>query len=97
MNCDYESKIIINKLNLLLSDEFGKIQFWKDGTKYTGEWKDGKMNGQGTFYYKDGSWWTGEWKNRLDGTKNGFGTEYAADGAVLRSGNWVNGKYVKPK
>ena len=49
------------------------------------------MNGQGTRYNADGSWWTGEWKNWR---KNGFGTEYEADGTVLRSGNWVNGKYV---
>ena len=55
------------------------------------------MNGQGTYYYKDGSWWIGEWKNGKNGTKNGLGTEYAAGGAVLRSGNWVNGKYVEPK
>ena len=28
---------------------------------------------------------------------NGFGTEYAADGAVLRSGNWVDDEYVEPE
>ena len=68
-----------------------------DGKKYTGEFKDDKMNGQGTFYYTDGSWWTGEWKNTLIGIKNGLGTEYAADGTVLRSGNWVDHEYVEPE
>ena len=53
------------------------------------------MNGQGTYYYTDGSWWTGEWKNAINGKKNGFGTEYEADGTVLRSGNWVDNKYVE--
>ena len=65
-----------------------------DGAKYTGEFKDGLYNGQGTFYYADGSRWTGEWKNA---DKNGFGTEYAADGTVLRSGNWVDDEYVEPE
>ena len=68
---------------------------WVDGSKYTGEWKDDTMNGQGTFYETDGSWWTGEWKNGRNGKKNGLGTEYAADGTVLRSGNWVDNKYVE--
>ena len=51
-----------------------------------------RKNGQGIMLYKDGSKWTGEWKN---GDKSGFGTKYAADGTVLRSGNWVDGKYVR--
>ena len=52
------------------------------------------MNGQGIMYKVDGSKWTGEWKN---GKRNGSGTEYAADGTVLRSGNWVDNEYVGPK
>ena len=67
------------------------LLYWASGRKDTGEWKDNKMNGQGTQYNADGSWWTGEWKNW---SWNGFGTKYEADGTVLRSGNWVNGKYV---
>ena len=66
--------------------------YWTVGDIYTGEFKDGQSNGQGTKFYTDGSWWTGEWK---DGDKNGFGTEYAADGTVLRSGNWVDDEYVE--
>ena len=62
--------------------------------KYTGEWKDGIQNGQGTYFYTSGSKWTGEWKN---GKRNGFGTEYEADGTVYRSGNWVDSNYVGPK
>ena len=31
---------------------------------YTGEWKDGKENGQGTYTYVDGTvTYTGEWKD----------------------------------
>ena len=67
------------------------LLYWASGKKYTGEFKNGESNGQGTEYYTDGSKWTGEWKNDK---KNGFGTEYAADKTVLISGKWVNGKYV---
>ena len=52
------------------------------------------MNGKGTKNYTDGSWWTGEWKNER---KNGPGTQYAANGTVLKSGNWVDDKYVESK
>ena len=30
---------------------------------YTGEWKDGMFNGQGTGTYADGYTYTGEWKD----------------------------------
>ena len=51
-------------------------------------------NGQGTLYYSDGSKWKGVWRNSK---MNGFGTEYAANGAVLRSGNWLDDEYVEPE
>ena len=51
-------------------------------------------NGQGTLFNTDGSKWTGEWKNA---EKNGPGKEYAANGTVLKSGNWVDDKYVESK
>ena len=60
------------------------INYYANGAKYTGEYKDGKRNGQGTYYYTDGSRWKGEWKN---GKKNGLGTEYDANGTVLKSSN----------
>ena len=41
-----------------------------DGTKYVGEWKDGKQNGQGTNSYVGGAKYVGEWK---DGKWNGQG------------------------
>ena len=35
-----------------------------NGDTYTGEWKDGKENGQGTYTYADGTvTYTGEWKD----------------------------------
>ena len=35
---------------------------WADGSKYVGEWKDGKQHGQGTFT-ADGTKYVGEWRN----------------------------------
>jgi hypothetical protein len=34
-----------------------------NGDKYTGEWKNGMFNGQGTFTYANGKSVTGEWKD----------------------------------
>ena len=50
------------------------------GSKYVGEWKDGKENGQGTYTWSDGSKYVGEFK---DGYKHGKGTYTDADGDVL--------------
>ena len=35
---------------------------YKTGSTYTGEFKDGKKNGQGTMKYKNGDTYTGEFK-----------------------------------
>ena len=50
---------------------------YSDGSKYVGEWKDGKCNGQGTLTYSDGTEYVGEWK---DGKCNGQGTLTYSDG-----------------
>jgi len=34
-----------------------------DGSKYVGQWKDSKMNGQGTFIAPDGRKYIGEFKD----------------------------------
>ena len=33
------------------------------GDKYHGDWKDGKRQGNGTYYYNDGDKYEGEWRN----------------------------------
>jgi len=45
--------------------------------KYVGEFKDGALNGQGTFTSPDGGKYVGEWK---DGKQNGQGTSTWPDG-----------------
>src|SRR6516225_9637527 len=49
-----------------------------DGSKYVGEVRDGKYNGQGTYSGPDGRVYVDEWK---DGTWNGRGTLTFPDGA----------------
>ena len=36
---------------------------WKNGDKYSGDFKDGKIHGQGTQIWKNGNVYEGEWQN----------------------------------
>ena len=77
--------LIILSILLLSSPLFGKetgvLYLWENGTKYMGEWKDGKKQGQGTFTYGKGKWegdkYEGEFKV---GYRNGQGTYTWSDG-----------------
>ena len=60
-----------------------------NGSKYVGEFKDGRYNGQGTFTYADGNNYIGEWK---DDKRNGQGTFTFADGNKY-VGEFKDGKY----
>ena len=41
-----------------------RTETFPNGSTYTGEWKDGKMHGQGTMTRADGTvTYTGEWKD----------------------------------
>jgi 1-phosphatidylinositol-4-phosphate 5-kinase len=59
-----------------------------DGTSYSGQFKDGKMNGRGVLLWPPGDRYEGEWR---DGTQNGQGTFAAADGSMY-FGGWANGQ-----
>ena len=56
--------------------------------EYTGEFKDGKRNGQGTCKFADGDEYTGQWE---DGNRNGQGTYKFADVGVY-TGEWKEDK-----
>jgi len=58
------------------------------GTKYVGEWKDGKMHGHGTFTLPDGEKYVGEFK---DGLPHGRGTSTWPDG-LKYVGEWKDDK-----
>ena len=59
-------------------DGHGTYEF-DDGSKYVGEWKDGKQHGQGTYTFASGEKYVGEWKN--DSPRNG--TIKDKDGTLL--------------
>lgn len=61
------------------------------GEKYVGEFRDGKQHGQGTYTWLNGQKYVGEFR---DSKRNGRGTLYHSNGAVLRSGTWVNDVFV---
>ena len=61
-----------------------------DGTKYVGEYSDGKRNGQFTVTYSTGVKYVGEFKNDK---KHGHGTQYKADGTILKEGIFKEGVF----
>jgi len=72
---------------------FGSSTF-SDGSKYIGEWRDGKRSGQGTYLLSSlwpNSSYVGEWK---DDKFNGQGT-YTIYGNVTSQGIWDSGNFVR--
>jgi len=74
---------------------------WSGGTKYVGEFKDGKRHGQGTVTYANGDKYVGEFKDNNQHGHGTFtwssGTEYVGGWKnLLRHGQgtmtWANGK-----
>lgn len=68
----------------------GTLRF-ADGSKYVGEFKNGKRNGRGTYSSLSGERYEGDWK---DDRRNGFGYEWAANGSITKVGRWADGMYV---
>ena len=56
-----------------------------DGSKYVGEWKNGKHHGQGTYTFHDGVKWVGVWRKSEPWNI----TKYDKDGKIY--GRKVNG------
>ena len=67
---------------------FGTETF-TNGSKYVGEYKDGKYHGNGTFTFVGGSSYVGEFK---DNKKHGNGTFAYSNGSSY-VGEFKNGKY----
>ena len=61
--------IIFISILLLSCPLFGQskkkdlLYIWENGSRYVGEWKDGKKHGQGTYISHDGRKYEGEWKD----------------------------------
>ena len=62
------------------------IQYYNNGDKYIGEWKNNLKEGNGTYFYNNGNKYVGEWKNDK---KEGKGRMYRNDGKIFET-NWKN-------
>jgi len=60
---------------------------WANGNKYVGEWKKGKLHGQGTHIWANGNKYVGEYKN---GYMHGYGT-FTSPPGFKYVGKWKNG------
>ena len=60
-----------------------------DGSRYEGEWQDGKRHGRGIYKWAAGHRYDGAWS---DDRPHGLGTAYFADGDV-HQGQWSMGCY----
>ncbi|XP_023334455.1 uncharacterized protein LOC111705962 isoform X2 [Eurytemora carolleeae] len=67
----------------------------REQLEYEGSFKDGLMDGEGTFYYKDGAI---QYIGHFDkGMINGYGVHYYENGRVMYDGEWKFGSFVKGK
>jgi hypothetical protein len=53
-----------------------------------------RHNCTGTYTFANGNKYVGEWRN---GSFNGQGTEYAANGSIINQGIWQNFAFVRPE
>lgn len=58
------------------------------GDVFSGLFKDGVFDGQGTYTLSDGSKYVGEYKG---GNRNGLGILYSTDGSIIIQGRWSDG------
>lgn len=65
------------------------VMEWPDGTKYTGQFKEGKMEGKGTKTWPNGNRYDGLWRNDL---QHGPGTFYSKKNNKETPEEWRDGK-----
>lgn len=59
---------------------------WENGSKYSGDWVNGKAHGHGVMDYSNGDKYEGDWR---EGSRYGHGTHHFKDGGVY-CGQWRN-------
>lgn len=64
------------------------VQFWPDGSKYEGYWRNDKANGKGRLIHADGDVYEGNW---IDDKAHGYGVYTHTDGAKY-VGYWEEDK-----
>ena len=70
----------------------GQVKVRDIDFEYIGEVVDGLFHGQGKKLFDDGRKFNGEFKH---GIEEGYGELYDANGVLLQSGLWVNGKCLE--
>lgn len=63
---------------------------YPDGSKYEGNFRNGKFEGQGTFYFANGDKYTGAFR---DNYPHGTGTRLHVDGTT-ETGDWRQGEFI---
>ncbi len=63
---------------------------YPDGSKYEGNFVNGKFNGEGTFFFADGSRYTGAFKENYP---HGYGTRTYVNGKQ-ETGQWREGEFI---
>jgi hypothetical protein len=72
-----------------MSKKHGKGKYtWADGSIYSGQWVENKINGVGVYLWKDGRRYYGQWK---DNDMEGIGIYFYSDGMRY------DGQYLKDK
>ena len=64
---------------------------WPDQSRYEGDFKNGKANGNGVEYMSNGDRYNGQFENDL---KHGSGIYHSSADQTKRQGEWQNGKRV---
>jgi len=70
---------------------FGTLNL-ANGNKFDGEFKNGKLTGQGTYTVANGDKYVGEF---ISFAANGQGIEYNSSGSITRQGRWQNNRLVQ--
>lgn len=68
-------------------DGFG-VKGYPDGSRYEGDFQNGKPQGNGIFIYANGNWYRGEFHQ---GLRHGAGILSTEEG--IKDGNWKEGEY----
>jgi hypothetical protein len=85
----YKGELITHNNNKYFINPHGfGTMTYGDGDTYTGNWVDGKQNGQGEYlYYETGDTYNGNW---LHGERNGQGEYLFYENSVSFQGTWAD-------